>query len=172
MALKTKIRVSLAPEQTGSHDFGGPVFDKEMFAAMTFLDGVGALQADLLFMDQRSVLTGANDDIDLAGVLLNAFGQTITTAELVGVFVINAPITGAPNTTNLTIGGGTNPVTGFLGGTTPTIGPLRPGAVVFLACPDAAGLGSVVAGTGDILRIANSAGATANYQIAILGRSS
>ena len=40
-----------------------------------------------------------------------------------------------------------------------------------LAAGDAAGLGAVTAGTGDILRIANSSGATAKFQIAILARS-
>ena len=36
---------------------------------------------------------------------------------------------------------------------------------------DAAGIGAVTAGTGDILRIANSSGASATYQIGIVGRS-
>lgn len=86
------------------------------------------------------------------------------------MFIINASRSGVANTTALTIGGGSNPVVGFLGGTTPTIGPIRPGGFVFIACPDAAGIGAVTAGTGDILRIANASGAAAVYQIAILGR--
>jgi len=87
--------------------------------------------------------------------------------------VINAPLdsTEAANVSNLTIGGATNPFVGFLGGTTPTIGPIRPGGFVVIGAADLGGIGSPVAGTGDILRIANGAGGTAKYQIAILGRS-
>jgi hypothetical protein len=90
----------------------------------------------------------------------------------VALFVINGPrdSAAAPNTTNLTIGGGTNPVVGFMGGTTPTIGPIRPKSFVFLGSSDAAGFGAVTASTGDILRIANSSGAAATYQIAIVAR--
>jgi hypothetical protein len=89
----------------------------------------------------------------------------------VALFVINGPQAGSANTTNLTIGGGSAPITGFLGSTTPTIGPIRPGGFVFLGCGDAAGLGAITATTADILRITNSSGASATYQIGIVARS-
>lgn len=171
MALSGKIGASLRFTETGSNDFGGPTFTPALEAALTLASGTGANQADLIFVDQRTVSSASNDDLDLAGVLASAMGATITAAELVAVMVINAPKSGAANTTNLTIGGGSNPVVGFLGGTTPTIGPIRPGGFVLLACGDAAGLGAVTANTGDILRIANSSGAAATYQIAIVARS-
>jgi hypothetical protein len=101
----------------------------------------------------------------------DVFGTTITAAELVGLLVINKQIDGTANTTDLTIGAGSNPFLGFLGGTTPTIGPIKPGGVLCIAAPDAAGIGTVTASTADILRIANSSGAAATYQIAILARS-
>lgn len=160
----------LRANQVGANDFGGPNFTPEIQAILNFTNGTGANQANILWADQRTIATAANDDLDLNGVLTNAFGATVSAVELVAIIVINAPRSGAANTTNLTIGGGANPVTGFLGGTTPTIGPIRPGGFVFLGCGDAAGLGAVTAGTGDILRIANSAGASATYQIAILAR--
>ena len=40
-----------------------------------------------------------------------------------------------------------------------------------ILAPDATGIGAVVAGTGDILTIVNSAGASNTYQILVLGRS-
>lgn len=171
MALTTKVRASLRATQTGTADFGGPVSTPELSAAIDFASGTGANQADLVFTDVRTVASASNDDLDLAGVLLSAFGSAITFVELVAVLIINAPVAGAANTTNLTVGVGSNPFVGFLGGTNPTIGPIRPGGVFMLACGDAAGIGTVTAGTGDILRIANSSGASATYQIAILGRS-
>ena len=59
---------------------------------------------------------------------------------------------------------------GFLAATD-TIGPIKPGGIFMLIAGDLAGIGTVTAGTGDILRIANSSGGTAKYQIAILARS-
>jgi len=171
MALTTTIRAFLRATQTGSNDFGGPTLTPDMDATLSLTDGTVVNTADLLFIDQRTVASATNDDLDLSGVLTNAFGQTFTAAELVGLFIINKAIDGTANTTNLTIGGGSNPVVGFLGGTTPTIGPIRPGGFLYIASPDAAGIGAVTAGTGDILRIANSSGAAATYQIGIVARS-
>lgn len=170
MTLTTETLVRLTATQTGPNDFGGS-FTPNMQALLQTANGTGAGQADILFIDERTVASNTADDLDLAGVLASAFGATIAAAELVAVFVINARRSGAANTTNLTIGGGSNPVAGFLGGTTPTIGPIRPGGFVMLGCGHADGLGVVTAGTGDILRIANSSGAAATYQIAILARS-
>jgi len=170
MPLTASLTAKVEATQTGPNDYAdrfAPVVD----TVQTLLDGTLANQADLIFADQRAVTTGADDDIDLAGVLTDAFGVTITFVELVGVLIINKPITGALNTTDLTIGLGTNPFLGFLGGTLPTIGPIKPGGAFMLFAGDAAGIGTVGAGTSDVLRISNSAGATANYQIIIIGRS-
>jgi len=170
MALTATIVAALTAKQTGGNDFSGDNFTPAMRQTISITDGTGANQGDLLFLDQRAVATAANDDIDLSGVLADAFGATITAAELVAVFVINAPISGAANTTDLTIGAGSNPYIGFLGAAH-TIGPIKPGGMFMIGAGDAAGIGAVTAGTGDILRIANSAGATANYQIGIVARS-
>lgn len=171
MPLSASVRLRLAASQTGSSDFGGPAFTPALEAVMNLANGTGAGQADLLFVDERSVNASSNDDIDLAGALTGAFGTTITAAEIVGVLVINAPRDGAANTSSLTIGNGSNPFVGFLGGTTPTIGPIGPGGFFFIGCPSATGVGAVTAGSADVLRIANGAGGTAVYQLAILARS-
>lgn len=170
MPLAATLVAQIRATQTGSNDFGGPSYTPEIQQLITLADGTGAGQANLFWADQRTVASASNDDLDLAGVLVDAFGATITAVELVALLVINAPRSGSANTTNLTIGGGTNPVVGFLGGTTPTIGPIRPGSFVFLGSSDAAGFGAITASTGDILRIANSSGAAATYQIAIIAR--
>ena len=156
----------LAWTQTGSNDFGGDVFNSKMEHDAHYTDGTTAGKADILFADTRTITSGGTDDLDLAGSLSNAFGATITAAEVVAIFIKSA----AANTTNLTVGVGTNPLSGWLGGTTPTVGPIRPGGVLLRAETDAAGLCAVTAGTGDILRIANASGAAATYQIAILAR--
>lgn len=171
MPLTTSIRAALLPVYTKSVDFGEAVFRPELVAEFALASGVGANNADQLFTDERTVASATNDDLDLAGVLADVFGATLTMVNLVALFVYNQPRSGVANTTNLTIGGATNPFVGFLGGTTPTIGPIRPGGFVMLGCPATLGLGVVTASTADILRIANSSGAAATYQIGIVARS-
>lgn len=170
MAVTATLRMSADFSQTGGNDYADRLKDV-ISKTLSLADGTSANQADLMFVDQRAVATASNDDIDLAGTLTDAFGVVITFAELVAIMVINAPISGAANTTDLTIGAGSNPFLGFLGGTTPTIGPIKPGGSFMLFAGDAAGIGTVTAGTADILRIANSSGATATYQIILIGRS-
>lgn len=170
MGLTATAKILLTAVETGSGDFGIPTAEMEMSHTMQWLTGTAAGQADLIYVDEVSIASGANLDLDLAGVLARPLGQILNTAELVGIIVINAPKAGVANTTNLTIGGGTNPVTGYLGGTAPTVGPLRPGGAFVLLATDAAGLCGIAAGTADVLRINNSAGAAATIQLAILGR--
>jgi hypothetical protein len=169
MSLTSELSIRLRATQLGSNDFGGS-FSPTMEALLQTSFGTAANQANLLFIDERTVTTAANDDLDLAGVLTSAFGATITAVELVAIFIINAPRSGAANTTALTIGGGSNPVVGFLAGTTPTVGPIQPGGFFCIGAGHASGIGAVTAGTGDILRITNASGASATYQVAILAR--
>jgi hypothetical protein len=171
MPVNYGITARLSPLVTSSGNFPGS-FQTLMESALSLTDGVAADQADRFYYAERTVLTAANDDLDLAaGNLLDPFGAVLTFAKIKTLLIINAPKVGAANTTNLTIGGGTNPVTGLLGGTTPTLGPMKPGEVLMRHSSALAGLCSVTAATADILRIANSAGASATYQIAIIGTS-
>jgi len=167
------VNFSMTATQQGTNAFAaGPFWTGAVSYAQAFASGSGAGQCDLCYMANRTVTTGATDSIDLNGALTDALGVTISTIHLVALFIENINSTGgAANTTTLTLGGGANPFVGFLGGTTPTIGPLQPGACLFLCSPAAAGLGTVTAGTADILSIVNSAGASNTYQIGILGRS-
>jgi len=171
MTLQTTIKADFGAVQSVNGPFGNAAAPAQIDLELILATGTGAGQADLSWFGERTVASGANDDIDLVGGLTDTFGNAIAMAELVGLILINAPKTGDPNTTNLTIGGGSNPFTGFLGGTTPTLGPIVPNAMVMLAAGGAAGLGAVTADTGDILRIANAAGAEAKYQIGLIGRS-
>lgn len=169
MALTATFTAKLSAEQTGPNTFADE-FEPALSKIQRIVDGTAAGQADLIYAAERSLASASNDDLDLSGGLTDAFGATITMAEVMGIVVINEAANGTANTTDLTIGGATNPFVGFLGATD-TIGPIKPGGTFMMFAGDAAGIGAVTAGTGDILRIANSAGATANYQIAIIGRS-
>jgi hypothetical protein len=166
MTLTAEVLARLKINQTGPNDFGGPNFAPVVELLIQLTDGVAAGQANLAFVDERTVATGATDSIDLAGVLTDAFGATITAAEVVALMIINKPRTGTPvNTTDLTIGGGSN---GVFATAMPFV--LKPGAVFLLAAADAAGVKTVTAGTADILTVVNGSGASAKYQLAVLAR--
>lgn len=169
-ALTSEILVRLKATQTGDNDFGSDRFAPEVQALLQLASGTGANQADILFVDERTVNASTNDDIDLAGALADAFGDTVAAAEVVAVLVINAPRSGAANVSDLTIGNATNAFEGFLS-SAGTIGPLKPGGVFLIAAGNAAGVGAVSAGSTDELRIANGSGGAATYQIAVLARS-
>jgi hypothetical protein len=171
MTLRMDLITQLSAVYAGDSAFGGPKFTPVMEKRLALTDGTGVNQADIPYFNERTVADGASDDIDLAGVLADVYGATIASAELVIFYLINQPKSGGVNTTALTIGGGSNPFLGFLGGTAPTLGPIQPGAGVVLFAGAAAGLGSVTADTADILRITNAAGAANSYQIAFAARS-
>lgn len=167
MALNTaELLVKFTANVSGSNDLGNPVFAPELKSLLQFTNGTTANKADLIFTDTRSVNSASNDDIDLAGVLADAFGATITAAEIVGLMIKSA----AANTTVLTVGAGSNPWITMFAATGDGI-KVMPGGVFVNFAPDASGLGAVTAGTGDILRVANASGATASYDIVILARS-
>lgn len=171
MALQAKIRLTADIVETGAPASGAVTLVDSIDWFAEFLTGTGAFQADLVYSADLSIATAGTLDLDLSGVLAKAVGGTITAAELVGMIIVNSPESGVANTTNLTIGVGTNPVVGWLGGTTPTVGPIRPGGLLVRMETDAAGMCVITAATGDILRIANSAGATNNFRIILLMRS-
>lgn len=173
MGLKAELLARLSFTQSGSPDIGANSYSGEIEHILKFVTGTGAGQADLLFTDERSVAASTNDDIDLAGSLTGGLNTAVVLAEVCGLIIINAPklVTDPANVSDLTIGLGTNPFLGFLGGTTPTIGPIKPGGFLMLGAGHASGLGTVGAGASDILRVANGSGGTAKYQIGVLGRS-
>lgn len=153
-------------------EYGNWTYNPAFTLAMNLTPGNLDGQINHAYVDQQTLASGASFDYDFSGTLAFPVVGVFTPTTLVMLMVINAPIdlNAAPNTTNLTIGGGTNPITTFLGGTAPTIGPIRPGGMFTLSCGGVGGIGAITPGTADILRITNSAGASATYQLIALGR--
>ena len=133
----------------------------------TLATGTGANQADLLWTDTRTIAASGTDDLDLAGVLTDAFGDTATFARVKGLIVRAAD----GNTNNVVIGAAaSNQFVGFFGASTHTVA-VRPGGVFTIYSPDATAY-AVTASTADLLRIANSSSGTAvTYDIVIIGAS-
>lgn len=167
MSLISKLEVKFSAIQQSSNDFGGPDFEPVLRRIIDFVDGTGLAQADILFMDSRTVASATNDDVDLAGALSNAFGATFTAAEIVGIIVDSD----VGNTTVLTLGvAGTNPWTTMFAATGDGI-KVFPGGIFLNFARDASGMGAVGAGASDVLRIGNASGASATYRLAVLARS-
>jgi hypothetical protein len=165
MAVTATLRATFAAKQTGSHDFGGPDFSPEINKVINFTSGTGANQANIVWAGKRTLAASATEDLDFAGVLTDAFGATVATAELVAIYVEALP----GNTNNVVLGDAVAPISLF-GGTNPTFS-VKPGGFFFVAAPQAAGLLTVGAGTTDDLKVTNSAAGTpVTYTIAILAR--
>lgn len=163
MSLQASIAAAIAATLTGTAIGGSQAaYTKNKFADITLTDGSGSGQANKLWDAVRSVASGANDDIDLNGALTDPFGVAVNFSTVKAI-IIRAD---GANTTNLTVGNGTNPFVGPFGAAAHTL-QLKPGGVIVLVAPQTGW--TVTAATADILRIANAAGATASYSITILG---
>ena len=129
--------------------------------SITFTDGAGASAANKLYAATRT-LSGSSEDLDLAGVLADLFGGTLTLVRIKGLYIKNT------GNANIVVGGdATNPWATLLNSTGTLT--LPPGAFILVGTPDATGW-TVTAGTGDILQVAGTSGQS--YEIAILGASS
>jgi hypothetical protein len=170
MTLTAKVQLRVEATQLGANGLASQKFTPVVSAALALANGTGVNQADLVYAEERAVASATNDDIDLRGVLADAFGATLNIAEIVAIAIVNAAADGTANTTALTIGGGTNPFAGIWGTAGDQI-VIPPGGMFLIAAAGAAGLGTAGAGASDILRVANASGAAADYQIVIIGRS-
>lgn len=163
MAVRAQISAILDATHTGTHDLGTPSIDVDLSKYLNYVDGTGAGAASKMWGDSRTVASASNDDLDLAGSVTDAFGAIVTFTAVKAIMVIANP----NNTTDLTIGAGTNGVVGWFGAATHTV-KVKPGGMFMVADPGATGY-PITAGTGDILRVANAAGASANYTIVVIG---
>lgn len=130
--------------------------------------GTGAGKADIRFTDTRTLVASATEDLDLAGVLTDSFGATLTFARIKGLVIAAS----AANTNNVIVGGAAANAWASLLGAAGTL-TLRPGASVALltGAADATGY-AVTPGTADLLKIANSgAGTSVSYDLVVIGAS-
>lgn len=164
----TMLAVSAFAELTSALDLGSGRASQSLSRSMSLGSGTGAGKADRVFSDRRTLAASATEDLDLAGVLLDAFGATITFARIKGLVVAAA----AGNSNNVVIGAASSNPWATLLGATHTL-TLRPGAFVAVGTgvADATGY-AVTASTGDLLKVANSGGSTSvTYDIHIIGAS-
>ncbi len=130
------------------------------------LIGTGSGLADKAFADTRTLALSANEDLDLAGSLVDPFGATLTFVKVKGIYIKAA----LANTNSVILKpAASNGFTGPFGGTTPSL-TIPPNGYLVLTAPLAGW--AVTAGTGDKINLANSgAGTSVTYDIVIIGTS-
>lgn len=135
---------------------------------VAWTQGTGSGQADRIYYAERTLTAGSNETLDLAGVLLDVYGNTLTFAKVYAIAVKNVNTAAAkleigPNTSN---GFG---IDGFWGAAAHRNTVNISSGVLVLYSP--AGV-AVTAGTADLLYAENKSGSNAlTYRIAILGTS-
>lgn len=166
VTLATTLRVGLNATQANAVDLGTTQFPLRHNYTKSLPTGTTTGKADRLFTDNRHLNASANEDLDLAGVLLDAFGATLTFAK-VKILIVEAS---ASNVNDVLVAPGS--ATAFLGpfGDASDIVHVPPGGIVVFAAP-AAGW-AVGAGSTDKLNIANGGGTTGvDYTIQVVGTS-
>jgi len=164
-SLSSTITLRVQATLTGTVGLGTATVPIDITYTKTLANGVGASQADKVYSAELSILTAATTDLDLQGSLLDGLGAAFTPVKLRCVYIESA----ASNTTNLTLFGDANSVP--ILNTAATTHTLLPGGIFLVCQPPLAGT-AVTAGTGDIIQIANAAGATALVSVILIGTSS
>jgi len=165
MPLTSTITLGVSGTQSNVIDLGTVALPFALSNNLTLASGTAAGQADRVFTDQRTLSASATEDLDLAGVLLDAFGAAITFAKIKAIIVKAAA--GNTNDVNV-IRPASNGVPLFLAASDGI--PVKPG-YSFAWFGPGAGV-TVTPGTGDLLTFTNSAGGTpVTYDIVIIGTS-
>jgi hypothetical protein len=168
MPVSASLSMAATVQQTKALDLTTVSDPLQFRRAVQLSTGTAAGQADKVFHDRRTLAASAAEDLDLAGVLSDAFGAALTFVRVKGLFIAAA----AANVNNVVVGAdATNPWAALLNATGTIT--LRPGAsfAAFAGAADGTGY-AVTAGTGDILQVANSgAGTGVDYDIIIVGAS-
>lgn len=166
MPLTARVSAQIDATETATIDFGSKTSKIQAAVAVALANGTGASQADMIWSDERTLAASANESLDLAASLVGAFGATLTFAKVKAILVT----ADAGNTNDVVVGNAaSNQFVGPFGAGTHTVA-VKPGGVFLIAHP---GTGwTVTAGTGDLLRVANSAGTTGvTYRVVIVGTS-
>lgn len=165
MSLSASIALGLTIEQANSNDLSSTKDTVSKDYLIQLLNGTGAGQANKAWHDQRTLAASGNEDLDLAGSLLDVFGSTITFTKIKAIVIVAAE----GNGDDITVGGASsNALVNFVGSATDKV-KVRPGGVFVIACSDATAY-AVTAGTGDLLNIANEDGAaSATYDVFVVG---
>jgi hypothetical protein len=72
---------------TSALDLGSPEYNINFTASQSWTNGTGAQQANNAYTDVRTIIGGANEDLDLSGVLSNAFGTSLLATRVKEIII-------------------------------------------------------------------------------------
>lgn len=164
-SLSASIAASLDALFANSLDVGSIGYPVKFSPNYIFTDGTGANQAKRVFTDTRTIAASANEDLDLAGGLNDAFGAALTFTKIKAL-IVKAD---AANVNDVVVGGAASAqVASIFGNVADNIN-VKPGGLLMLVAPDVNGY-AITATSADLLRIANSgSGSSVTYTIVIVG---
>lgn len=165
VTLSGKVSLNTAINLANSVDVGNVTYPLNQVISTTFTNGTGDDQANEAFSDTRTLTASSTEDLDFAGGFTDAFGNTLTFTKVKALIVTAA----AANTNDVLVGGASsNQLDTFFGDATDVVA-VKPGGTFALFAPQSAGY-AVTASTGDLLKVANSAGGTSvTYTIIVIG---
>jgi hypothetical protein len=166
MPLNTVINLGVSALQTKAIDLATASTPLEYAKRITMTTGTGAGKADLIFSDQRTIAASGAEDLDLAAVLVDVFGTTLTYVKLKALVVFAA----AANVNNVRITRpATNGVPLFIAASDGL--DVVPGGMFAWVAPNAAAV-TVTPATGDLINIGNGgSGTSVTYDVIIIGAS-
>ncbi|BBF93374.1 hypothetical protein [Blastochloris tepida] len=167
MPVSASLYAGVKAVESGAADLGTPSITHDTGSKqIDWTNGTLADQADRIWSDVFSIPASGNTDLDLAGALTGALGGTVTFAKIKAIYLE----ADRANANNIVVGAAaSNPFLGPFGAATHTLA-VPPGGRVMLTAP--VGGWAVTAGTGDLLRLANSgAGTAVNGKIVLIGTS-
>ena len=165
MTLNASIDLVVRARHTSPLDLSSPVDELLKKFAQEYADGGGVDQASKIFHDERTLAASANESLDLAGGLTDAFGALLTFAGIKGLIIKAA----AGNTNDVLVGGAASNGWATWAADPTDVVAVKPGGLLVLLAPTAAGY-AVTPSTGDLLKIANSSsGTSVTYDIIIIG---
>ena len=162
-SLNALIRLLISATYIKDLDLADPKDVLALNFEQAFAPGTGSGLADLMFRDTRQLADGASENLDLSGSLSSAFGASLLFAKVKVLIIKNLSAAQI-----LSVGGAAS--LGFVSWVGDPTDIVKVGAGGFLCLVNPAGY-AVTAGTADLLKILNSAGAVCDYDIIIIGSS-
>ena len=166
-SLSGSVTITASPTYSGTNSVSTPTVSPQISQTITFTNGTGSNQGNLLYYNQRTV-TGAAETIDLT-TLTDVYGTTLSWAKVKAIILINTATTAGYI---LTVGAAAS--NAWVGGSTANAGPLvdttdkvviGSGGVMYFSSPVD---GFSVSGTSKNLKVDPGAN-TITYTLAILG---
>lgn len=159
------VKINVQGTLTSDIDIGTRSHAISYSKSYALTNGSGANQANMIWVDTRTLAASTAEDLDLVGVLTNAFGTVLSFSKIKGIIISAA----SANTNNVLVGGdGSAAFVNWVSDATDVL-IVRPGGTLCLMAPDSAGY-AVTATTADLLQIANSSsGTSVTYDIILIG---